>query len=214
MKTILLSLALAFSALAQTNTIEIKDRWTGQVIYAGRHDNLRKAVEYCASKGLPLRNADLKGQDLTDLFLDGLDLSGADISGAFLAGSSINGVQLVGTLAKATDFARCDARNVMAVALIADGADFEAADLRGWISTTSSLKQAIFDTAKLDEANLAGADLTGAFVANASMPDVHVTGSTVLDDRSAVEAKIAADTQAKHTKVGEEVLEEAEPINP
>ena len=86
--------------------IEITNRWTDAVIYAGEaatiaellvnavrdYINLRDAV----LRGADLRGADLRGADLSDADLSGADLSDADLSDAVLRGADLRGADLRG----------------------------------------------------------------------------------------------------------------------
>ena len=64
--------------------IEIKNRYTGEVIYSCEADSLREAVEKAVSEGADLAVADLRGADLRGANLWGADLSGADLGEADL----------------------------------------------------------------------------------------------------------------------------------
>ena len=57
--------------------IEIKNRWTGAVLYSGEHADVKEAVEAAANGGADLGGADLGGADL-----GGADLGGANLGGA------------------------------------------------------------------------------------------------------------------------------------
>lgn len=56
--------------------IEIKNRYTGEVIYSGDGDTIRQVVEAAVAARADLRGANLRGANLS-----GADLSGADLSG-------------------------------------------------------------------------------------------------------------------------------------
>ena len=59
--------------------IEIKNRFTGDIIVAGEYDSVRRAV---TKHKADLCGADLSGADLCDADLSGADLCGADLCGA------------------------------------------------------------------------------------------------------------------------------------
>ena len=61
-------------------TIEIKHRFTGEVLYACEADGLRAAVVMAVESG-----ADLAGADLAGAYLAGADLAGANLAGAAIA---------------------------------------------------------------------------------------------------------------------------------
>jgi uncharacterized protein YjbI with pentapeptide repeats len=86
--------------------IEIKHRFTGNVLYACDAENLKTAVVKAAKSGAYLGGADLGGADLggADLrcaYLGGADLGGADLGGAdlrcaYLGGADLRGAYLGG----------------------------------------------------------------------------------------------------------------------
>jgi hypothetical protein len=88
--------------------IEIKHRYTDNVIYACEAENLREAtIKAVAEKtdlrgaylrGADLRGADLGGADLPDADLGGADLGGADLRGAYLRGADLGGAYLGGEI--------------------------------------------------------------------------------------------------------------------
>ena len=57
--------------------IEIKNRWTGAVLYSGEHADVKEAVEAAVKAG-----ANLAGANLADANLSGANLSGATLTGA------------------------------------------------------------------------------------------------------------------------------------
>ena len=62
--------------------IEIKNRFTGDIIVAGEYDSVRRAVTK--------HKADLCGANLCGANLSGADLSGANLRGANLRGANID----------------------------------------------------------------------------------------------------------------------------
>ena len=73
--------------------IEIKNRWTGSVIFTYEKENatIKQAVLEAIKSGADLSGADLSGADLS-----GADLSGAYLSGAYLSGADLRGADLRG----------------------------------------------------------------------------------------------------------------------
>ena len=69
-------------------SIEIKNRFTGAVIYAGEYTNTGEAV-----KAAMVAKANLSGADLSGANLYGANLYGADLSGANLSGAVDNWAQ-------------------------------------------------------------------------------------------------------------------------
>ena len=78
--------------------IEIKNRFTGDIIVAGEYDSVRRAVTKHKAdlRGADLSRADLRGADLRGADLCGADLSGADLCDADLSGADLSGADLRG----------------------------------------------------------------------------------------------------------------------
>ena len=93
--------------------IEIKNRWTGAVLYSGEHVDVKEAVEAAVKAGATLRDAnlgganlrgaDLRGADLGGANLDGADLRGANLRGAYLDGANLRGANLDGAYLDGAD---------------------------------------------------------------------------------------------------------------
>ena len=64
--------------------IEIKNRWTGAVLYSGEHADVKGAIEAAVKA-----DANLSGAYLADA-----DLSGANLSGAYLADANLSGAKV------------------------------------------------------------------------------------------------------------------------
>ncbi|MFW2152835.1 pentapeptide repeat-containing protein [Acinetobacter gyllenbergii] len=86
-----------------TQNHEIKNRWTGEVLFTceipeGMESGViaRHVAEAAIAAGADLRGADLSGADLSGAYLSGADLSGADLSGAYLSGADLRGADLSG----------------------------------------------------------------------------------------------------------------------
>ena len=83
--------------------IEIKNRFTGEVIYTHEQEGntialtVKYAIEAKANlRGANLRGADLRGADLSDADLSDADLSCANMSDANLRGADLRGADLRG----------------------------------------------------------------------------------------------------------------------
>ena len=63
-------------------SIKIKSRWNGEVLYSGEHASLKEAVEAADLRDANLRDADLGGADLRGANLGSADLRGANLGGA------------------------------------------------------------------------------------------------------------------------------------
>ena len=78
--------------------IEIKNRWTGRVLfeYSSEDNTMAKTVEVSVSRGANLRGANLRGANLCDANLRGANLCDADLRGADLRGADLRGADLRG----------------------------------------------------------------------------------------------------------------------
>ncbi len=109
---------------------EIKNRWSGKVIFSHECESIKEAVAAALDADADLRGADLSGANLSDAYLRGADLSGANLRGA--------------------DLSYADLR----------GANLSDADLRGADLSYANLHGADLRGANLSDANLSGANLT------------------------------------------------------
>src|SRR3990167_6407634 len=87
---------------------EIKNQYSGFVIFSLETDSLKLCVEVAIKSGSDLSGAylswaDLSGSDLSGAFLSWADLSGSDLSEANLSGSDLSGADLSGS-----DLSRAD----------------------------------------------------------------------------------------------------------
>ena len=103
--------------------IEIKNRFTGDIIVAGEYDSVRRAVtkhkaDLC---GANLCGADLSDANLYDANLRGANLYDADLSGADLCGADLCGANLCGANLYDADLSGADL----------SGANLRGANLRG-----------------------------------------------------------------------------------
>ena len=74
--------------------IEIKNRYTGEVILCGKYESIKDCLE--KNRGANLRYADLRGANLRYADLRGANLRGADLRGANLRGADLRGADLRG----------------------------------------------------------------------------------------------------------------------
>ena len=71
--------------------IEIKNRWTGSVLFEHEKENntIKDTIEKAVERGANLEGADLGGANLGGANLEGADLGGADLGGAYLEGANL-----------------------------------------------------------------------------------------------------------------------------
>ena len=131
--------------------IEIKNRFTGSLIFECDAVSLKVAVELVVSKKIDLRGADLRGADLRGANLSDANLRGADLRGADLRGANLRGANLRGANLSDANLRDADLRD----------ANLRGADLRG----------ADLSDANLRGANLRGADLRGADLSGVKIRD-------------------------------------------
>lgn len=77
--------------------IEIKNRWTGEVIYTVKSNIGAVDLRRAKLMGADLRGAHLRNADLSKADLRWADLSGADLLGANLSEADLSGAELIGT---------------------------------------------------------------------------------------------------------------------
>ena len=125
---------------SNTLPIEIRNRWTNEILYTGRSgETLKQTVERASLVGACLDGACLYGASLSGASLSGACLSGACLDGASLVGASLDGASLVGaSLVGASLSGAClDGANLVGASLV--GASLVGACLVGGkiISTAS-----------------------------------------------------------------------------
>ena len=150
--------------------IEIKNRWTGKVLFEFETENntVKETLLEGINQGADLKGADLQGAYLQGAYLQGADLQGADLQGADLRGAYLQGADLRGA----------DLR----------GADLQGADLRGAYLQGADLRGAYLQGADLQGADLRGADLQGAYLRGADLQGADLRGA----DLQGVKIKTAA----------------------
>ena len=99
--------------------IEIKNRYTANIILCGEYES----VKDCLEKN---RGADLGGADLWDANLEGADLGGAYLGGAYLGGADLGGAYLGGADLRGAYLGGADLWDANL-----EGADLRGADLGG-----------------------------------------------------------------------------------
>jgi hypothetical protein len=86
-----------------TMNIEIRHRFTNEVLCAFEEPDLRSAVVKAVATGADLSGADLRGAYLRGAYLSGADLRGADLRGAYLRGAYLYGAYLSGADLRGAD---------------------------------------------------------------------------------------------------------------
>ena len=129
--------------------IEIKSRWSGEVLFAHecKQNDMIKTLRAAFEAKADLRGANLHGADLYGADLGGADLCGANLYGADLGGADLCGANLCGANLRSADLR---------------GANLHDANLYGANLRGANLRSANLCGADLGDANLYGADLRGA----------------------------------------------------
>ena len=138
--------------------IEIKHRFTCNVLFSCEVENMREAVYQAISNGANLEGANLRGADLSYANLSGANLRGADLSCANLEGANLRGANLRGANLR--------------------GAYLSGANLRG-----AYLSGAYLSGANLRGAYLSGANLSGEKLAIAPISILNLTWDILISEQ-------------------------------
>ena len=160
-------------------TIEIKNRYTGDVICSGE-------TVLAAVKSLE-QPYNLHGADLSDASLSGADLHRADLHRANLSGASLSGASLSGA-----DLRGANLRDANLSGASLSGADLRGASLRGADLSDASLSGASLSGADLRGASLRGADLSDASLSGADLSGASLSGANICWMSHALVAEIGA----------------------
>jgi hypothetical protein len=143
--------------------IEIKNRFTGEIIITGKYESIKNAIE--KNRGADLSRANLSRANLSGADLSRANLSGADLSGANLSRANLSRANLYGANLSGADLSR---------------ANLSGADLNGAKLSRANLSGADLSIADLYGANLSGADLSIADLSIADLPIVQIKGTAHL----------------------------------
>jgi len=105
--------------------IEIKNRFSGSVVFSTEADTLKIAVTAALIAEANLSEAYLSGADLSEANLSEANLSGADLSEANLSGANLSGANLRGADLSEANLSGANLRGVYL-----SGADLRGANLR------------------------------------------------------------------------------------
>ena len=175
---------------------EIKNRWSGQIIYQDEAESLKILVLAAIKTGADLQDANLSGADLRSADLSGADLRSADLRSANLRGANLltaDGELQVENLSGA---------NLRGANL--SGANLQDANLQDAYLSGADLSSANLQDANLSGANLRGANLSGANLSGANLQDANLRGANLsganlsgaehISDRSNAETSIVPET--------------------
>jgi uncharacterized protein YjbI with pentapeptide repeats len=147
--------------------LQIRHRFSSEVIYSAPAASLGALVESAVSWGIDMSHADLAGVNLPRADLSGAQLSGANLARAILVGSDFTGAKLAGaTLASA------DMHGVILCKANLAGANLSDSNM-----TMANGSWAFLAGADLSEANLTNANLTGANLGEANLFGTIIRGT-------------------------------------
>ena len=166
--------------------MEIRHRWTGNILFSLESDSFRLAVEVAVHSDANLRGANLRGADLGGADLRGADLRGANLRGADLGGAYLRGADLGGAYLRGADLGGANLRDANLGGADLRGADLGGAYLRGADLGGANLRDADLRGADLGDAYLRGADLGGAYLrgadlGGANLRDANLRGADLGD---------------------------------
>ena len=107
---------------------EIKNRFTGSVLFSLETETMKLCVEAAIRGGSDLRGSDLRGSDLRGSNLSNSDLRGSNLSNSDLRGSDLRGSDLRGS-----DLSNSDLSN----------SDLSGSDLRGSYLSGAKIRDGI-----------------------------------------------------------------------
>ena len=140
------------------NKIEIKNRWTGEVIFAHECENntIMNTVEQAVNNHADLRNADLRNADLRDADLHDADLRNANLSNADLRNAYLSNAYLRNADLRTADLRDADLSNANLSNAYLRNADLRNANLSNAYLSNADLRNAILSNAYLDEGTKMG----------------------------------------------------------
>ena len=109
--------------------IQIKNRFTGNIIYESEKSTLKEAVVEAVANGADLRGVDLREADLRGVDLCGANLYEADLYRADLRGADLRGVDLRGANLREADLHEADLHGANLYEANLCGVDLRGAEL-------------------------------------------------------------------------------------
>ena len=153
---------------------EIKNRWSGEIIYQDEAESFKALILSAIKAGANLSGADLWSANLRSADLWSANLRSADLRSANLSGADLSGANL----------RSADLRS----------ADLWSADLRSANLSGADLWDANLRSADLQGANLRGANLQDAYLSSANLQDADLSSAKNISDRLNAETSIVPET--------------------
>ena len=163
--------------------IEIRNRWTGSVVfeYTKEGNTITETVLEAIRRGANLRDANLRDADLRDANLRDANLCNADLCDANLCGANLCGADLYGADLRDADLRGADLRDADLCGAYLCGAYLRGANLYGADLRGADLRGANLCGANLCGAYLCGANLYGADLRDADLRDADLYGADLRD---------------------------------
>jgi uncharacterized protein YjbI with pentapeptide repeats len=152
--------------------IEIKNRWTGALIFGGDFKSLKACVEHAVSLQVNLSGSDLRGSNLRDSNLRGSDLRGSNLRGSDLRDSDLRGSNLRDSDLRGSDLRGSDLRDSDLRGSDLRGSDLRGSNLRGSDLSGSDLRGSDLRDSDLSGSNLRGSDLRGSNLRGSDLSDI------------------------------------------
>lgn len=152
--------------------LDIKDRFTGKVLYSGQAPCIAALVEEAVAEGCDLSEAELSGLDLSRA-----DFSGARLSRANLKRTNLLRTDLTGAILSDADLQSSDMFGAILFKANLAGANLSDANLSMSYAVWAFLPGANLSEANLSHANFSGAHLAQAHVFEAILAGTNLTGA-------------------------------------
>jgi len=180
--------------------IEIKDRYSGRVLFETEAETLKDALEKAVVLGMDLSCADLRNADLREACLTNANLSNADFSGASLFKAILWKSSLIGAR-----FCNVDLRY----------ANVRYAKLKKAVLRNSELICTYFLGSNLARANFRGSNLEGADLQGANLTGTYFDPKPMAPEEGSFEAwKVVFDKQGNMVIAKVLILEDAKRTTP
>jgi hypothetical protein len=157
--------------------MEIKNRFTGAVIYSGEAATLMDLVAKAVKSGANLYGANMSGANMSRANLYGADLSGANLSRANMSGANLYGADLYGAILYGANLSRANMSGANLSRANMSGANLYGADLSGADLYGADLSGANLYGADLSRANMSGANMSRANLSRANMSGANLSGA-------------------------------------
>lgn len=152
--------------------LDIRDRFTGKVIYSGQAPCIATLVEGAVAEGCDLSEAELSGLDLSRA-----DFSGARLCRANLKRTNLLRTDLTGAILTDADLQSSDMFGAILYKANLAGANLSDANLSMSYAVWAFLPGANLSEANLSHANFSGAHLAQAHVFEAILAGTNLTGA-------------------------------------